>query len=275
MEDLTKQQLILLALLVSFVTSIAASIATASLLDQAPKRVTETIHRVVERTVEIVVPSDDPGGPAIVTQEKTIIVKEEDAITEAIVTVSSSLVRLYLTTDAANSDADDTTGDDRASRFRALAVVSVSSGIVVTSSPLVVSGTDGTYEAILPDGSLVSATVQERLVERGIAVLSVEIPVDISVLQPVVFGDDTSLRLGQTVLGLGGNNTTNISIGIISNIIADEAGTVSELTASISSDTYGMPLVNLFGEVVGLATVINTNRFIPGSRVSSVSVEAL
>ena len=58
LEQLTKTQLILLALLLSFVTSIATGIVTVTLMDQAPTDVTRTINRVVEKTVERVVPGE-------------------------------------------------------------------------------------------------------------------------------------------------------------------------------------------------------------------------
>ncbi len=51
-EDLNKNQIILLTLLVSFVTSIATGIVTVTLIDQAPAPVAQTINQIVERTIE-------------------------------------------------------------------------------------------------------------------------------------------------------------------------------------------------------------------------------
>ena len=57
-EELNKTQIILLTLLISFITSIATGIVTVSLMNQAPKVVTDTVHKVIEKTVERVVPGE-------------------------------------------------------------------------------------------------------------------------------------------------------------------------------------------------------------------------
>src|SRR3989338_3511789 len=58
LEQLTKTQMILLAVLLSFVTSIATGIVTVTLVDKAPTDVTRTIQKDVEKTVERVVPGE-------------------------------------------------------------------------------------------------------------------------------------------------------------------------------------------------------------------------
>ena len=96
MEDLTKQQMVLLTLLVSFVTSMATGIITVALMNQVPQTMTQTINRVVERTIEKVVPTTPVNTQTVVTKE-TIVVKEEDKIVESIGKNSDSIVRIYRT----------------------------------------------------------------------------------------------------------------------------------------------------------------------------------
>src|SRR4051812_35957378 len=91
MEDLTKTQIVLLTLLVSFITSIATGIITSSLLAQAPQNVTQTIDRVVERTIQQVAPAT-PGTPS--TVKEVTIVKEDDAIVASVDKSSKALVRI-------------------------------------------------------------------------------------------------------------------------------------------------------------------------------------
>lgn len=71
MKDLNKSQLILLALLLSFVTSIATGITTVTLMEQAPSSVTVPINRIIKQTVEKIVPVET--APALTEDEKKII----------------------------------------------------------------------------------------------------------------------------------------------------------------------------------------------------------
>src|SRR3989344_505323 len=78
MEELNKTHLILLALLVSFVTSSATGIVTVALMDQAPPAITQTISRVVKETERVIVPAKQTAAV------ETVIVKEEDYIVSAV-----------------------------------------------------------------------------------------------------------------------------------------------------------------------------------------------
>ena len=72
-EDLNKSQLILLAILISFVTSIATGITTVTLLDQAPKSVTLPITRVVKQTVEKIIPAEYTNTPSLSSEQQKLL----------------------------------------------------------------------------------------------------------------------------------------------------------------------------------------------------------
>ena len=84
-KDLNKPQLILLAILLSFITSIATGIVTVTLMQQAPSSVTIPINRIVRQTVEKIVPV--PGKESV----QTVIIKEEDLVVDAIAKNQSAL----------------------------------------------------------------------------------------------------------------------------------------------------------------------------------------
>lgn len=90
-EDLSKSQLLLLTLLVNFVMSIATGIVTVSLLDEAPPVITQTVNRIVEHTVETVVPeSIQPVSPA-----PSNTPSEEDRLVSAVSAANNRTVFLY------------------------------------------------------------------------------------------------------------------------------------------------------------------------------------
>src|SRR5947207_993777 len=124
MEELTKTQIVLLTLLVSFVTSIATGIVTVALVDQSSSGVGQTIQTVIEKTIQTVAPGVNSSE-----DNKVIIPKsnpstnspapsESDLIVQAVAKNSPALVRIK----KAN------TGSDQA--FAALGIIVSKSGVV-------------------------------------------------------------------------------------------------------------------------------------------------
>jgi len=73
-KDLNKSQLILLAILLSFVISIATGITTVTLMQQAPTSVTAPVTRIVRETVEKIVPVESgPKIQALSAEEKKLL----------------------------------------------------------------------------------------------------------------------------------------------------------------------------------------------------------
>src|SRR5665213_949956 len=142
-EELSKSQIVLLVLLVSFVTSMATGIVTVSLMDQAPPSVAETVDRVIQQTVkEVASPGQIASAAAATTPQKTVIMKEPDEIAAAVQKSSSSIVRLY--------SADGST-------FLGMGVVLDSTGTIVTDLGAIGDAADATID--LPDGSSVQGMV--------------------------------------------------------------------------------------------------------------------
>jgi hypothetical protein len=89
-DELSNSQLLLLTILVNFVMSIATGIVTVSLLDKAPPTVLQSVNRIVEHTVETVVPAVDvPSAPA--QQQPT----EEDQLVATIAGDKARTVAIY------------------------------------------------------------------------------------------------------------------------------------------------------------------------------------
>ena len=246
-EQLNKFQIVLLTLLVSFVTSIATGIVTVSLLDQAPPGITQTINRVVERTIETVVPQQTQTASVVTTKETTVVVKEEDLITGSIEKNIGSFAKVYQGT---------TTNPMLGTAF----VISADGVVVADKSILGEFDEKSTY-LIEIGGGIYEATVEKVDGAYGLAFLA---PVKSAVV-PVVtapkLASVKNAKLGQTVLALRSGERANVGLGIISSLesVSHEKETLTFIVAGLSGKipANGTPLLNIFGEVVGISTIVS------------------
>jgi len=247
-EQLTKAQIVLLTLLVSFVTSIATGIVTVTLLDQAPPAITRNITSIVERTVERVVPAET-DGKEVTTSEQTVVVKDTDLITDSIERNAQSLVRVI----------KKRTTPDTSDTVVGVGVFASRGGLIVTDSTLINEG--GSYAVTTDSGEIFNTVIQDTGEGKPTALLRVTQGEDPVLFTPITFSKDIAvLKLGQTVISLSGGERTNVSIGIIASLDAtasEESGTrLTRIRTDLSERPllFGSPLIDIFGEVIGIYT---------------------
>lgn len=234
LEELTKHQIILLTLLVSFVTSIATGIVTVSLMNQAPPEVQRTINQIVERTVETVAPTTQ--GAAVAT-EKTVVVKEDDLTASSIAAAQKAIIRIT---------------QKGGKELIARGVIVDSKGTALTDQDALVQSGANAFEAILADGTRVPVTVPEgQATTTPLAVVNVAVGTTTG-WAPAALADPKKLALGQSVIRIGGVGADTVGEGVVATLPSGDNPTIIE--ASVSSATPGALLLNLFGQVVGITT---------------------
>ncbi len=230
MDHLSKQQLVLLALLVSFMTSLATGIVTVSLMDQAPQGVTRTVSQVIEKTIEQVSP---PQSASV----GTVTLSVNDQLASAVASVSPSVVKIE---------------DMRAGVVVGLGLVVSAEGTIMTDKSLI--SPLSSYEALFSDGTTVTLNA------APVNAASPQADGDVVFLTPAspsttAFSTITlasSLDLGQTVFSLAGTSTAVLGQGVITDLSASS----SPIGTSISADKVvtGSPLFDIRGNIMGIRT---------------------
>lgn len=232
---MTKHQIVLLTLLVSFMTSIATGIVTVSLMDQAPAGVTKTINQIVEHTIQTVVPVQGPAAVGATTV-KTVVIKNDDLAAQSIGTVQKGIIRLV------------GKGDDQ---LIARGVIVDSKGLAITDKSALDSSTFNSYEAILWNGDRVPVMVPKgQSASSSIELLQVVVGTSTGFAK-INIADPSKLQLGQSVIRVGGTGTDIVGDGIIAALPVKNS---NEVEASVTTATPGSIIMTLFGEVIGIAT---------------------
>ena len=239
MEDLTKHQLILITLLVSFVTSIATGIITFTLLSEAPVEVTQQINHIVEKTIEKVAPTEE-GKPAQTVT--TVVVNEEDRILDAISKNEKSMVRIK------------TQNFDGSQLITGIGFVVSEMGAIVTESRSYNTGLN--YSIVFYDGKEypiknVFTDPTNRLVFMQTALPKSEK----YVFYPAVLGDSDGLKVGQTLIAISGRDSNSASIGRIRQLEkSEDKKSVMTILSDIpvSRTALSGMASNLSGEIIGI-----------------------
>lgn len=291
MEDLNKTQIVLLTLFVSFVTSIATGITTVTLMDQAPPAITQTLNRVVEKTVERVI---QPAS--VVTKEVKVVVKEEDLIVKAVEKNTSRVA--FITAFKYTSSNDYILGETSdAPTKEGIGFVVSSDGYVIVDSDFARVG-ESLYRVQFSDGSVFDAEIattsntiallririQEKLESEnktdGQKIIdSVKQAVgihEVSTLSSVSFADMAMVKLGQSVLSFGGKIGDEVSLGIISRIDKTSSGIDTMYTnMALSYESSGGPLLNTDGDVLGVNIIRDNRQFVVPASVITMLLNAM
>jgi S1-C subfamily serine protease len=268
MEDLSKQQLILLVLLITFVTSIATGIITFTLLSEAPVEVTQNINRVVERTIEKVVPNE-VGTPKTVTT--TVVVSEEDRVLEAIAKNEKSIVRLK------------SAGADGSEVFSGIGFVVSNDGTIVADARS--QNAASSFTILFSDGKTYSSGRVLVDVPNGLMFIKINIPKNDNskyVFHPAVFGNSDGLKIGQTLVAISGKDSNAASIGRVFQLkFTEDKTTVISIFSDIkiSKIHLGSPALNLTGEIIGIEAPIAESdteySYIPVNVIKTATTKAL
>lgn len=247
MEHITRQQTILIALLVAIVTSVATAITVVSLNDETSTP-TQTIYRVIEKSIDKV--ADIPTVKEVKEVVKVTSDKEvSKVLSPALIAEigAKSLVRIY----------DKGSGEKK---FAALGVAVGAKDNVLASSLLVPNSPSSSYVVVAPDGTEVSANFTKADVAGGFTVFTLKYSDPKKKVPAIDLKNIGSVKLGDNIVLLGGKEGGNVvSTGIVSELrpIDKDADKTSEASyiitdISLSSSVSGFLLFDTEGNLVAL-----------------------
>jgi len=240
-KELNKSQLIMLALLLSFVTSIATGITTVTLMQQAPSSVTVPINRIVRQTVEKIVPGE------VKNTVETIVIKEEDLVVDAILKNQTALFSI------SKEIVDETGKTVEVSEGKGLVVTA--DGIIVVDSTLI--SEKGVFYVKNNSGKFKADFISTN--KSGFSFLKIGKPLDeknkLEFAMPI-FGDISKMKIGQKIIILGSS---------VSSFMFDGS---KDLKLNGTKSNAGAPVIDLDGAVLGISLMSDINSFVSISTIT-------
>lgn len=241
MDSLNKQQVILLAILVAFVTSITTGIVVVSLADQTERTVPQTIYKVVERTIQEVTPAESPVRKIVEIEkpkEKVLVLSDVVSIAE------QSLVKVYW--------------KDKDKNEILVSVGAIFGGKDMFLGVDPVGLLDQTKVSIeLPNKTRVEGTLNKKPNTYGLALFKINEKDKPTVTSLKVAGTE-SAKLGSSVIAFGAKKDTNVvSTGIVAELENTTQATTTKASdylitdIRLSSPTSGWLLLSTNAEVLG------------------------
>ena len=244
-KELNKTQLILLAILLSFVTSIATGITTVTLMQQAPTSVTTPINRVVQQTIEKIQQVEGK------TTVQTVVVKEEDLVVDAIAKNKSAVFSITKETQDANFNTVEV-GAGRGFAVSTDGIIVADAGLVPDKGVYYVKNDSGKFKA-----DFISTD------KSGFSLLKIGAPLDEKnklVFTVPVFGDLNKMKTGQKVLVLGNSISSSIYEGN------------KNVDINVAKSNAGGLVLNLDGEALGIALFNDVTNFVSIKTISDALV---
>lgn len=256
MDELNNKQMILLTMFTSFVVSIATGIITVATLEEAPPTLTQTVNRVVERTIERVVSGSstpEKSTPTItnITKEVTVYAKEDDLVVAAVEKNQPRIIRIY--------------AGDAATSSEPLAI-----GFMISRDGLIASESKSLFGG-LPPKEVYRVVIEEKYytaialpyqdgIKKPVAFLKIDPPTPGETFDAVSFGRASEQKVAQTVIVLGGANGDGVFKTTLSKLRFAKTDSTStpqilngiESLPRIPDENLGGLVVNLDGQAVGI-----------------------
>jgi len=238
-EELSKSQLILLTILVNFVTAVATAILTVSLLDTAPAYVTQTVNRVVERTIETVA----QAAPTSIVQAPAP--SNQELVTAAIGADATRIALIY------SADTGTSTPAVGIGTFlpKTRAVATVSQAQLPKEALVVFAGGSSAPASISREGG-------------GITIYGFSDNASLPKAAPLSLVAVKDLKLGETVLAIGTDGSA--STGIVARV--GDAG----IHTTLPDIGVGSAAVDLSGNLIGLSLGTTPGLLIPANKIGEL-----